>query len=174
MRCWAGNGAGAGICRHIRRIGHLVGAAGACRVLLLALLLFSLRLPLQSEADKTPQSQKGKTALPARFWVFAAFALLYGICETMNGNWASLYMTRTRSEHHPGLAGADHVLGDGNRRAYSFCRHRKMVSREAHLPALPFVVAAAFVIIAFLPKSDPYLGILAFGLAGWAVRRSCR
>src|SRR5215831_10771845 len=60
-------------------------------VLLLALLLFSLPLPLQAETDKTTQSQ-GKTALPARFWVFAAFALLYGVCETMNGNWATLYM----------------------------------------------------------------------------------
>src|SRR5215470_15237474 len=62
-------------------------------VLLLALLLFSLSLPLQTGTD-TAQSQKGKTALPARFWIFAALALLYGICETLNGNWASLYMTQ--------------------------------------------------------------------------------
>ena len=32
-------------------------------------------------------------ALPARFWVFAGFALLYGVVETTNGNWATLYMT---------------------------------------------------------------------------------
>jgi hypothetical protein len=35
----------------------------------------------------------GSPARPARFWVFAAFALLYGIVETVNGNWATLYMT---------------------------------------------------------------------------------
>ena len=62
-------------------------------VLLLALLLFSLPLPLKAASDKTPQIQMGKTSLPARFWIFAAFVLLYGVCETMNGNWASLYMT---------------------------------------------------------------------------------
>jgi hypothetical protein len=60
-------------------------------ILLLALLLFSAPLPLQAGTDKTAQSQKGKTALPARFWIFAAFVLLYGICETINGNWASLH-----------------------------------------------------------------------------------
>ena len=38
-------------------------------VLLFALLLFSLSLPLQVGTDKTAQSQKGKTALPARFWL---------------------------------------------------------------------------------------------------------
>ena len=32
--------------------------------------------------------------IPTRFWVFAAFAVLYGIRETMNGNWAQLEMTR--------------------------------------------------------------------------------
>jgi len=31
---------------------------------------------------------------------------------------------------------------------------------------LPLVVAVAFVVVAFVPKSDPFLGILAFGLAG--------
>ncbi|HSE87674.1 MAG TPA: MFS transporter [Candidatus Binatia bacterium] len=63
-------------------------------VLLLALLLFSLSLPLQAGTN-TAQSQHGKTALPARFWIFAAFVLLYGICETMNGNWATLYLSQS-------------------------------------------------------------------------------
>src|SRR4029434_9941930 len=68
----------------------LVGA------LTVALLLFSLRLPLNEGAPtfgtRAPHSQ---AKLPTRFWVFAAFALLYGMCETINGNWASLYMTHT-------------------------------------------------------------------------------
>ena len=44
--------------------------------------------------ERAAEAANGKTPLPARFWVFAAFVLLYGICETMNGNWASLYMTQ--------------------------------------------------------------------------------
>ena len=31
--------------------------------------------------------------LPPAFWLFAAFALLYGIVETTSGNWSTLYMT---------------------------------------------------------------------------------
>jgi hypothetical protein len=31
--------------------------------------------------------------LPARFWFYAAFAVVYGICERMNGNWSRLEMT---------------------------------------------------------------------------------
>ena len=32
-------------------------------------------------------------AIPRRFWMYAGFAVLYGICETVNGNWAQLDMT---------------------------------------------------------------------------------
>jgi MFS family permease len=67
----------------------LVGA------LAVALLSFSLPLPLgETLRSSAAEAQKGGTKLPTRFWVFATFALLYGICETMNGNWASLYMTK--------------------------------------------------------------------------------
>ena len=31
--------------------------------------------------------------MPARFWLYAAFALIYGVCETLNGNWATVYMS---------------------------------------------------------------------------------
>jgi MFS family permease len=60
----------------------------------LLLVLFSAGLPFKTtrQSDEA-QGPPGKPKLPARFWLFAAFALLYGICETMNGNWASVYMT---------------------------------------------------------------------------------
>src|SRR4029079_12815772 len=47
--------------------------------------------PLQVATPAANRSD-GRRGLPSRFWVFAAFAVLYGIVETMNGNWASLYM----------------------------------------------------------------------------------
>ena len=28
--------------------------------------------------------------IPRRFWVYAGFAGLYGVCETVNGNWSQL------------------------------------------------------------------------------------
>jgi MFS family permease len=60
-------------------------------VLLAALLLFSVGLPLEV-ATGAAQTRGGQSRTPGRFWVFAAFAALYGIVETMNGNWATLYM----------------------------------------------------------------------------------
>src|SRR5208282_5918730 len=60
--------------------------------LILGLLLFSFNQPLNEGGQTTVQTQK--IEFPARFWIFATFALLYGVCETMNGNWASLYMTK--------------------------------------------------------------------------------
>ena len=135
-------------------------------MLLLALLLFSLSLPLQAGTDKMPQ-QKVTAALPARFWIFAAFALLYGVCETMNGNWASLYMTQRLGASTTlaslaltifwGTVTAGRILFAGIGRGFP---------EQRTYQALPFVVAVALITVAFIPKSDPWLGILAFGLAG--------
>jgi len=136
-------------------------------VLLLALLLFSLPLPLQAGTNKMAQSQKGKTALPARFWIFAAFALLYGICETMNGNWASLYMTQ-RLGVSTTLASLALTIFWGTVTAgrILFAVIGRWVPEYRTYQALPFVVAVAFILVAFIPTGDPFVGILAFGLAG--------
>ena len=136
-------------------------------VLLLALLLFSLPLPLQAGTNKMAQSQKGKTALPARFWIFAAFALLYGICETMNGIWASLYMTQ-RLGVSTTLASLALTIFWGTVTAgrILFAVIGRWVPEYRTYQALPFVVAVAFILVAFIPTGDPFVGILAFGLAG--------
>ena len=63
-------------------------------ILLAGLLAFSLRLPLRA-GEWSSQQRRMASPLPRRFWIFAAFALLYGIVETMNGNWATLYMTKS-------------------------------------------------------------------------------
>ncbi len=137
-------------------------------VLLLGLLLFSVRLPLEigALAGPTP-GEKSKTALPSRFWIFAAFALLYGIVETMNGNWASLYMSQSLGAT---AAAASFALTafwgmvTVGRVLFAAIAKRFPASRTYRL--LPFVIAVAFVIIASLPPGSIGLGILAFGLAG--------
>jgi len=136
-------------------------------VLLLALLLFSLPLPLQAGTDETTLSPKGKTALPARFWIFAAFALLYGICETMNGNWASLYMTQ-RLGVSTTLASLALTIfwGTVTGGRILFAAIGRWVPEYRTYRALPLVVAVAFVLVALIPTGDPAVGILAFGLAG--------
>jgi fucose permease len=136
-------------------------------VLLLALLLFSLSLPLQAETDKTTQSQKGKTAVPARFWIFAAFALLYGVCETMKGNWATLYMSQSLG---PTSAAASFALmafwGMATIGRVLFAAIAKRFPPNRTYRLLPFVIAVGFVVIAYLPVGSSFLGILAFGLTG--------
>ena len=136
--------------------------------LLVGLLLFSVRLPLDQGAQaRAAQTAKGKTQLPERFWVYATFVLLYGICETMNGNWASLYMTQNfgASTTLASLAltifwatvTAGRIL---------FAAIERWFPEGRTYRVLPIVVALAFVAVAFIPKGDPVLGILAFGLAG--------
>ena len=73
-------------------LGFWWGLPVTSTILLTALLLVSLRLPLQAGARKAADGQ-AKSGIPTRFWVYALFAVLYGICETVNGNWAQLDMT---------------------------------------------------------------------------------
>jgi MFS family permease len=137
-------------------------------VLLLGLLLFSLRLPLKIGVSAGATSdQTGKTALPSRFWIFAAFALLYGIVETMNGNWATLYMSQslgaTAATASFALTAFWGMVTVG-RVLFAAIAKRFPANRTYRL--LPFVIVVAFVIIATLPAGSVGLGILAFGLAG--------
>jgi MFS family permease len=137
-------------------------------VLILGLLLFSLRLPLNEGAPAGgPTAQKVRTKLPARFWLFAAFALLYGVCETMNGNWAALYMTKqlgagaTMSSLALTVFWASVTIG-----RILFGAIEKWFPERRTCRLLPWIVAGAFVAAALLPKTDPLLGIPTFALAG--------
>jgi len=67
-------------------------------IVLVVLLLFSARAPLQVAADRSAPGSTTSGAgfmrgLPRRFWLYAAVVLLYGIVETLNGNCSTLYLT---------------------------------------------------------------------------------
>jgi MFS family permease len=135
-------------------------------VLLACLLLFSVGLPLQV-ATVAAQASGGQVRIPSRFWVFAAFAALYGIVETMNGNWATLYMANDLGASTTvaslaltafwGMVTVGRVLFAAIERAFP-------ERRTYHV--LPFVAAIALALIAVLPSGSIGLGVLAFGLAG--------
>ncbi|HZM02646.1 MAG TPA: MFS transporter [Candidatus Saccharimonadales bacterium] len=135
-------------------------------VLLVGLLLFSVSQTL-SVGGTAHSAKKHKSKFPARFWIFASFALLYGVCETMNGNWAAPYMTK-----HFGASAfmasfalavfwsmvtAGRVL---------FAAIEKWFPEKMVCRVLPFVIAAAFIATAFVPKTSSFFGILTFALAG--------
>jgi MFS family permease len=137
----------------------LVGA------LILGLLLFSFGQPLNEGGAKAVQ--KRQVRFPARFWSFAAFALLYGICETMNGNWAALYMTRHFGANASLAALALTVFWatvTGGR--VLFAAIEKWFPERMVCRILPLVVSGAFLVAALVPKNNPLLGLFGFGLAG--------
>ncbi len=136
--------------------------------LLIGLLLFSLRLPLnQGAQQRAAEAAIGTAPLPARFWVFATFVLLYGICETMNGNWASLYMTQILGASTTVASLALTVFWSAvTAGRILFAAIERWFPENRTYRVLPLVVAAALVIVAFIPKGDLFLGILTFGLAG--------
>jgi fucose permease len=141
-------------------------------VLSVALLVFSFPLPLRDAPhgpEKTSRSSahSGASSLPSRFWIYAAFALLYGICETLNANWSGVYMSN-------GLGASSTVASlaltffwvtvTGGR--ILFAALEKYVPQRWTYRALPFLIALAFLATASVPRTHPILALFAFALAG--------
>ena len=147
-------------------IGFWQGMPLVSTALFVVLLLVSLRLPLRVELARGASSASGR-GIPARFWVYAGFALLYGVCETVNGNWAQLDMTTDvgASATAASLAlTAFWGMVTVGRVVFAAIQRRFPSRLTYHL--LPFVLAGAFVLISAVPDGDPVFGILAFALAG--------
>ncbi len=147
-------------------LGFWSGLPVTTAILLIALLIASLRLPLRI-GSAGAVAPRAATRIPRRFWIYAGFAALYGICETVNGNWSQLEMTRElgASTTVASLAltafWASVTLG-----RVGIALIERWVSPRVAYHSLPFLLAAAFAIIAALPNGQPALGVLAFALAG--------
>jgi len=136
-------------------------------VLLLILIAVSARLPLRAEVGE--RAGVGRTAgIPRLFWVFAVFAVLYGFCETMNGNWSQLDMT---TNLHATATQASFALtafwGMVTVGRVLFAMIERRFPPQLTYRVLPFLLAVMFVVIAVLPSGVPAAGILAFALAGF-------
>ena len=159
-----------------RGLGFWVGLPLLVAFLLLILLVESVRLPLEVEPHIRPGQAPGRpearpsqrTGIPVQFWVFAGFALLYGFCETMSGNWSQ------RDLHvHLGLSVAVASLAltafwaliTAGRVLFAAIQQWFPTRRAYHV--LPFVLAVALLLIAALPTDMPVPSVLAFALAGF-------
>ncbi len=92
--------------------------------------------------------------------------MLYGVCETGNGNWSQLDMTSELGASTTQAALALTAFwGMVTLGRVLFAAVQRRVPSRLTYHALPFLLAAAFV-IAFLPEDEPAIGIVAFGLAG--------
>jgi MFS family permease len=154
-------------------LGAWWGLPVASAALLGGLLVTSTRLPLRTEVNvqtangsSSPQPTVLPRPFPTRFFVFAAFAVLYGVCETMNGNWSEPYLSKlgaTATIASLALT-AFWVMVTVGRIFFARVERSFPTPRTFHL--LPFVVAAAFVVTALLPHGSVGLGVLTFALAG--------
>ncbi len=169
--------------------GFWIGLPVLAACLIAGLIAVSLRLPLAAEPAGDPQPpgaarrpapdadqpttqrpvarrSPASSQIPAGFWVFALFAVLYGFCETMNGNWSQLDITSLgiRSATASLALTVFWALVTAGR-VLTAAIQRWVPSRVAYR-ALPFLLAGAFVLIATLPRNAPATAIAEFGLAG--------
>jgi MFS family permease len=135
-------------------------------ILLVGLIAVSARLPLVIPVAAQAAGGARTGGMPSRLYLFAGFALLYGICETVNGNWSSLDLKELgASATAASLAlTAFWAMVTVGRIVFSAIRSWFPLQRTFHL--LPFALTLAFLVIAKLPDNEPALGILAFAFAG--------
>jgi len=147
-------------------LGFWIGLPVLAACLLAGLIGVGLRLPLDPGTHRRARPAAPRRGIPAGFWVFAAFAVLYGFCETMNGNWSQLDVTSLGDR--PAIAslaltGFWAAVTAG--RVLLAAIQRWLPSRAAY-HGLPFLLAVAFVLIAALPSHAPAAAVAAFCLAG--------
>ena len=135
--------------------------------MLVALLLFSARLPLRAGARASSAARRARSRVPVRFWFFAAFAVLYGICETMNGNWSQLDLTTRVGASATQASFALAVFwGMVTVGRVLFAAVGKWLPERVTYHILPFVLVVTFVLVAVLPRGAAGAGIAVFALAG--------
>lgn len=137
-------------------------------VAFIMMLIFGVALaePLSAAAAGAPASI-GLRNLPDRFWFYAAAVFLYGILETLNGNWVRLYLSVERGVSAQGasfaLAAFWAMVTVG--RVLIAVISRAVPARWIYL-ALPILLLIVFQASARV--QDETEGIIVFGLAGLA------
>ena len=141
-------------------------------IVLVALLLFSAKASLKVAADsRTPGSETTREGfmlgLPRRFWLFAVVVLLYGIVETLNGNWSTLYLNQQRGVpiQWASLALTAFWAMVTVGRVLAAVISPRVPARWIYV-GLPILLVLAF--LAISQVSTAIGGLLAFGLAGLA------
>jgi FHS family glucose/mannose:H+ symporter-like MFS transporter len=119
--------------------------------------------PLGAPHAATP-AQGG---LPSRFWLYASATLLYGVVETLSGNWATLYLS---TERHVSTQGASFALTAFwlmvTLGRMLFALLGGVLSTKWVYVALPFLLAIVFQFVTRIDGASA--GVAGFGAAGLA------
>ena len=136
------------------------------------LLIFSVALAARLTAGLTMVSSEAPETiawrnLPRRVWIYAAAVFLYGIAETLNGNWAPFYLSSERGVSAQGasLALTAFWLMVTAGRVLIAMISRFLPARWVYI-ALPILLIIAFQLASRVDSEAG--GILAFGFAGLA------
>jgi fucose permease len=149
-------------------LGYWSGLPLLVAVVLAGLLLFSRGLPLQAGSPAGASASAGRRlTIPPQFWIFAAFAVCYGVVETMNGNWATVYMTQDLGASATiaslaltafwGMVTVGRIL---------FAAIERWLPERTAYRILPFVAAVALAATALLTGDTAAGGVALFALAG--------
>jgi fucose permease len=149
-------------------LGFWWGLPAVSAGLLVILLLASARLPLRiSPVPAARAAAAARRGLPGRFWLYAALIGLYGICETMNGNWSQLEMTRqvgaSAAQASLALAAFWGMVTLGR---VLFALIDRWLPARLVYRLLPLVLIVSFLLTGLLARGQPGAGIFVFGLAG--------
>ncbi len=147
---------------------------------LLAVVLFlvALRLPMSTSSGSHSGSHSGSqrpvsktesadTRTPRRLWLYAAIALLYGVIETMSGNWSQLLLTgdlrATAGVAALALTAFWAMVTVGR---IGFAALQRVVPVRWIYRGIPLIVAVAYAAALLLPPGSSVAGIALFGVAG--------
>ena len=88
------------------------------------LIVVALSQPMglpEAEGEKPAAAKVGRSPIPSLFWVFAGALVVYGIAETMFGNWGTTLLVEQRRSSHIGPKRASRVLGGDDRGPVRHC-----------------------------------------------------
>lgn len=131
-----------------------------------SLIFFSFPLSLPQE---NPQKETIKRSLTSslRFWIFASFALLYGMVETLNSTWLTMYMKTYQkadiSLQSFALTIFWSMVTIGR---IFFAWSVRYIKKEIIYQILPLVIATSFILITEMKSGHSYLSLFIFALAG--------
>ncbi len=150
----------------------LFAALGAWWALPLLMTILTASLLFTFVASNAPlgpayHASRAEGGFPQRFWLYAAAALLYGAVETLNGNWATLYLSTQR-----------HVTAQDASFALTafwfmvtlgrviFALLDRLLSAKLVYVALPVLLAVVFQFVVRVDSATA--GVAAFAAAGLA------
>jgi predicted MFS family arabinose efflux permease len=140
-------------------------AAGGLVVLVGVTLVQPMGLP-EKTGEKPTGESAGRAQIPASFWVFAGALVIYGIGETMFGNWGTTLLVSkgvvaTSAQNALAVFWAAVTLG---RLAIALVSNR--VRSTAIYVVLPWAIAVALVLAPLAKSAAAGIGVFAFaGLA---------